>query len=421
MKRHRSDSMNDEIVFDKKMLQNILMSGISVDKLVRNHSLTRKVDSIETPTQVTPTLSIKDQKKSGRCWIFASLHPASLAFSRKYNLGKKFYFSPSYLYYYHMLENSFIRLKKFRINRHLNIWDEPLDSLTSSPVYDGGYINSAENLIRKYGLVPIDQYKDLSHNKNTKEVKSVLKSAMRYYMMLIKNAETDESAKDAEDLGKQKVTELLNLFLGEPPKKITIKLNEKEITLTPLDLYNKYVRCLYNYANCAYITHDPRHYFKIKTAQHHLNSNLSGRRLHYINLPSDKLLHYIKVCIDRNISVPFIADIDKYRHPEGLLDTEAYRYDFLGLKQLNKHDRMDYNHSYANHAMTFVGYGNGHLKVANSWGEYCYQEGYFTMSENWFHEYVYAVAVPDKMLDQSDKHLQRNSVVKFTYHHSDLF
>ena len=37
-------------------------------------------------------------------------------------------------------------------------------------------------------------------------------------------------------------------------------------------------------------------------------------------------------------------------------------------------------------------------RVENSWGDKIADKGYFTMSDDWFTEYVYEVAVPKAML-----------------------
>ena len=58
-----------------------------------------------------------------------------------------------------------------------------------------------------------------------------------------------------------------------------------------------------------------------------------------------------------------------------------------------------------NHAMAFVGVDvdeDGHTtrrwRVENSWGDKIADKGYFTMSDDWFTEYVYEVAVPKALL-----------------------
>ena len=44
--------------------------------------------------------------------------------------------------------------------------------------------------------------------------------------------------------------------------------------------------------------------------------------------------------------------------------------------------------------------GAAHTQVENSWGAKIADKGYFTMSDDWFTEYVYEVAVPKALLPE---------------------
>ena len=72
---------------------------------------------------------------------------------------------------------------------------------------------------------------------------------------------------------------------------------------------------------------------------------------------------------------------------------------------LDKEQRVRFGDSAMNHAMAFVGVDvdeDGHTtrrwRVENSWGDKIADKGYFTMSDDWFTEYVYEVAVPKALL-----------------------
>ena len=77
-----------------------------------------------------------------------------------------------------------------------------------------------------------------------------------------------------------------------------------------------------------------------------------------------------------------------------------YNIDF----DLNKEERVRFADSAMNHAMAFAGVdvaAEGTTKrwrVENSWGTDIADKGYFTMSDDWFDEFVYEVAVPKSML-----------------------
>ena len=74
---------------------------------------------------------------------------------------------------------------------------------------------------------------------------------------------------------------------------------------------------------------------------------------------------------------------------------------------LDKEQRVRFGDSAMNHAMAFVGVDvdeDGHTtrrwRVENSWGDKIADKGYFTMSDDWFTEYVYEVAVPKALLPE---------------------
>ena len=78
-----------------------------------------------------------------------------------------------------------------------------------------------------------------------------------------------------------------------------------------------------------------------------------------------------------------------------------YDFDF----SMDKETRVRFADSAMNHAMAFVGVDvaddgrtTRRWRVENSWGEKIADKGYFTMSDDWFGEYVYEIAVPKSML-----------------------
>ncbi|MDN6485780.1 MAG: aminopeptidase, partial [Bifidobacterium mongoliense] len=73
----------------------------------------------------------------------------------------------------------------------------------------------------------------------------------------------------------------------------------------------------------------------------------------------------------------------------------------------DKEQRVRFGDSAMNHAMAFVGVDvaddqktTRRWRVENSWGDAVADKGYFTMSDDWFTQYVYEVAVPKSMLPE---------------------
>lgn len=115
-----------------------------------------------------------------------------------------------------------------------------------------------------------------------------------------------------------------------------------------------------------------------------------------------------RILEEQGIPVWFGADCHPMMDREnGAWATDLFEYgrvydvDF----DLDKEARVRYADSAMNHAMAFVGVDvadDGHTtrrwRVENSWGDKIADKGYFTMSDDWFTEYVYEVAVPKALL-----------------------
>ena len=85
---------------------------------------------------------------------------------------------------------------------------------------------------------------------------------------------------------------------------------------------------------------------------------------------------------------------------------------------LNKAERLDYGESLMTHAMVLEGVrldadGKPTLwKVENSWGEDHGRDGFDTLSDPWFDEYVYQVVVDRKYLsDEQNAALDADPIV----------
>jgi bleomycin hydrolase len=102
----------------------------------------------------------------------------------------------------------------------------------------------------------------------------------------------------------------------------------------------------------------------------------------------------------------------------GTMDMNLFLYEeALETKfKLDKAGRLDYGESKLNHAMVFTGVNlvNGRpnrWKVENSWGDKRGKEGYFTMSDKWFDEFMYQAVIDKKFLPDELKKAARQKPV----------
>jgi bleomycin hydrolase len=152
-------------------------------------------------------------------------------------------------------------------------------------------------------------------------------------------------------------------------------------------------------------THNPmREYNKLYSVKY-CNNITDTDECYFINLPLKKIKEMTIKSINGNDAVWFGCDVAKYQSNSlGILDKNAFNYkDTIGFDiTLNKKDQLDYRISKVSHAMVFKGYSLKHSDkwlVENSWGDETGTHGNFTMSDSWFGDYVYEVAIHAKYVD----------------------
>ena len=180
--------------------------------------------------------------------------------------------------------------------------------------------------------------------------------------------------------------------------------------VTPVEFWQKYVGSA-DLESYVCLVDDPRqeHAKGKKIGIEHLGNVAGGDPTEYLNVPNQ----FMKDCVrqileEQGIPVWFGADCHPMMDREnGAWATDLFEYGKVyGVDfDLNKEDRVRFADSAMNHAMAFVGVDvaedgttTRRWRVENSWGDKIADKGYFTMSDDWFTEYVYEVAVPKALL-----------------------
>ena len=405
--------------FDASDANRLAMNAVTaagIDKVARNYDRARLLQRRFSTT--VDNGEVTHQDRSGRCWLFSSLNVAR--FVAKQNMGlKEFEFSQNYAMYYDKLERVNYFLKDVAA---LVEAGEPADSrlvqhLLADVMGDGGQWTMAMNVYKKYGDVPKDLFPETESSKDTgrmnTQLRRMLHTAVAHlYAAAGDPAKTEQVIAEATAAGHR----ILTIHLGEPPVSFDWEWTDKDGEfhrdgeITPVEFWKKYVGSA-DLESYVCLVDDPRaeHAKGKKIGIEHLGNVAGGDATEYLNVPNQFMKDCVRTILqEQGIPVWFGADCGPFMDREsGAWATDLFEYgkvydvDF----DLDKEARVRFGDSAMNHAMAFVGVDvaddgttTRRWRVENSWGDKIADKGYFTMSDDWFTEYVYEVAVPKAML-----------------------
>ena len=282
---------------------------------------------------------------------------------------------------------------------------------------DGGQWTMAMNVYKKYGAVPKDLFPETESSKDTgrmnTQLRRMLHTAVAHlYAAAGDPAKTEQVIAEATAAGHR----ILTIHLGEPPVSFDWEWTDKDGEfhrdgeITPVEFWKKYVGSA-DLESYVCLVDDPRaeHAKGKKIGIEHLGNVAGGDATEYLNVPNQFMKDCVRTILqEQGIPVWFGADCGPFMDREsGAWATDLFEYgkvydvDF----DLDKEARVRFGDSAMNHAMAFVGVDvaddgttTRRWRVENSWGDKIADKGYFTMSDDWFTEYVYEVAVPKAML-----------------------
>ena len=409
-------SLRDSFTADET--NRIAMNAVTaagIDKVAKNYDrarlLQRRFSTIVDNGEVT------HQDRSGRCWLFSSLNVARFVAKKNMDL-EQFEFSQNYAMYYDKLERVNYFLKDVAA---LVEAGEPADSrliqhLLADVMGDGGQWTMAMNVYKKYGAVPKDLFPETESSKNTGPMNNKLCELMRQAVAhMYENPENiDQIVKNATEAGHR----ILTIHLGEPPVSFDWEWTDKDDEfhrdgeITPVEFWKKYVGSA-DLESYVCLVDDPRkeHPKGRKIAIEHLGNVVGGDATEYLNVPNQFMKDCVRrVLVEQGIPVWFGAECGPMMDREaGAWATDLFEYDRVyGVRfDLSKEQRVRFGNSAMDHAMAFAGVDvaddgttTRRWRVENSWGAKIADKGYFTMSDDWFTEYVYEVAVPKALLPE---------------------
>ncbi len=364
-----------------------------------------------------------DQKRSGRCWMFASLNTMRTRIIDRYNL-KTLELSQAYPLFFDKVEKS-----NWFLENVLDTLDEPLSGrlmahLLADPISDGGQWDMFRALVRKYGVVPKEAMPETACSSNTRDMDAYLTRYLRGAAKRLR--ESHEAGVGTDDLRAMKkemmgeVTSLLITCLGEPPVQFDVRLRDKDDelvlsgTYTPQEFFDKVVSMpVDDYVSVISAPTADKPFGHTYTVDR-LGNVVEAGGVRYLNLPVERLKELAVAQLQDGLPVWFGCDvIQSFIRDEGIMDTASLDVDGLfGFPVegcLDRAERLDYGESLMTHAMVLEGVnldaaGNPTLwKVENSWGDKRAKDGFDSITDAWFDQYVYQVVVDKRFLSDSER------------------
>ncbi|WP_394795893.1 C1 family peptidase [Armatimonas sp.] len=381
--------------------------ALNRDALVRlTHTYSHSVKTGKSTTQ----------NASGRCWMFAGLNLFRTQIAEKLGV-EEFELSQNYLMFWDKLEKA-----NYFLENILATLDEPvgsrlLDWLCASPLQDGGQWDMFAALVKKYGVVPKEAMPETESSSRSADMNALMTLKLRQAASELRAAHAT-GASEAE-LRAQKDTLLPALYrmlathLGEPPTEFLWQWRDKDKNfhrdgiLTPEQFCKKYVTVELDELVC--LIHCPqatKSYNTLYTIAY-LGNVIGGQPIQYLNVEMPALKAATQAMIQDGKPVWFGCDVGKQMDRDlGLMDLELFEYEPLyGTSlELGKAARLDYGQSLMTHAMVLTGVDTDEAgaprkwRVENSWGEQGGDKGFMVMTDPWFDEYLYEVAVEKKYL-----------------------
>ena len=412
--------------FDEREANHVAMNAVTqvgIDEVAHNYNRSRLLQhrfsvSIDNGT-------VTSQAHSGRCWLFSSLNVARFVARKALNIDDEstanpmgdFELSQNYAMYYDKLErvNYFLRDVAALVRA-----GEPVDSqlmrfLMGDVMGDGGQWIMAMNIYKKYGAVPKQFYPETASSQDTGQMNDQLRRLLHQATAhMVANPDgIDQIIDRTLEAGHR----MLTIHLGTPPTSFDWEWTDKDGVfhrdgrITPQEFWKRYVNAGLEDYVCLVDDPRPEHPKGRKIGIEHLGNVAGGDPTEYLNVPVEVMKDCARrLMSEQGLPVWFGADC----HPmmdrkAGQWATDLFEYGRVyGVDfDMDKEQRVRFGDSAQNHAMAFVGVDvaddgrtTNRWRVENSWGEDIANKGYFTMSDDWFSQYVYEVAVPKSMLSE---------------------
>jgi bleomycin hydrolase len=393
-----------------RLAQNAVTST-SIDQVALDRQTAIGID--HSMSHLLDDWKVTNQKKSGRCWLFAGLNLLRPGAMKAMNV-KEFEFSQNHIMFWDKLERANYFLTAIIETRDRDVDDRTVAHLLNSVADDGGQWNMFVALVRKHGLVPKSVMPETQSSSETMRMNGVLRRILRDGAKTLREM-TDA---DEDDLDKARrqimsvVHRVLTIHLGTPPESFDWQWNDKDRAfhrdgvLTPQQFVERYVDLPIDDYVC--LVNDPRpsspmgRTFTVE----YLGNVVGGAPVRYLNVDIELMKRLASELIVSGEPVWFGCDVGKMMSMDlGVWDASLYDYAAVYDHEvaLDKASRLIYHDSAMTHAMLFTGVdmvdgAPRRWRVENSWGDEKGIKGFWTMNDSWFDEYVLEIAAPRRLI-----------------------
>jgi bleomycin hydrolase len=388
-----------------RLAQNAV-TRVTVDDVAINREIINATD--HSLSVLLDDWKVTNQKRSGRCWLFAGLNLLRVGAMKKMGL-KEFEFSQNYAMFWDKIERANYFLEAVIETADRDIDDRTVAFVLDSAAEDGGQWNMFVAIVRKHGLVPKAFMPETQSSSDTGRMNAVLRTVLRQGAKSVRAAVAAGGvdaarAEKAEIL--RVVYRVLCIHLGTPPDHIDWQWTDKDRqfhrdgVLTPQEFAAKYVDLPIDDYVC--VVHDPRASSptgRTFTVQY-LGNVLGAPPVTYLNVDVPLIKDIAARALQAGEPVWFGCDVGKMMSNEyGVWDADLYDlpsvYDTAFT--LDKADRLVFHETQMTHAMLFTGVDlvddvPRRWRVENSWGSDKGNDGFYTMNDSWFDEYVFEIA-----------------------------
>jgi bleomycin hydrolase len=387
-----------------RLVQNAV-TRVTVDDVAINREIINTTE--HTFSTLLDDWKVTNQQRSGRCWLFAGLNLLRVGAMQKMGL-KDFEFSQNYAMFWDKIERANYFLEAVIETADRDIDDRTVAFLLDAAAEDGGQWNMFVAIVRKHGLVPKAFMPETQSSSDTGRMNAALRRLLRQGAKSVREA----CARGADAARAEKaevlrvIYRVLCIHLGTPPDHIDWQWTDKDRefhrdgVLTPLEFADRYVDLPIDDYVC--LVHDPRSSSpagRTFTVQY-LGNVLGAPPVIYLNVDMALIKDIAAQALQRGEPVWFGCDVGKEMSNEyGVWDASLYDlpsvYD--AAFTFDKAERLVYHETQMTHAMLFTGVDvldgvTRRWRVENSWGSDKGVDGFYTMNDSWFDEYVFEIA-----------------------------